>query len=278
MSRESRRNTANENRAVREAKENNEERFEIINKSLVPFEHLVEQQITRSSVICEMANAIFTDIFKDFEGSTFEVSNGGTPYLCLWFNHNVYDDKNKYVAFSRFDDDGNHSSNKTVERVKNYNRRSRMGDRYRVTKTAREGLEKFMLNHVDNLLIKKSKHGKVSVDWDVCSTDVAEPQGLINGQQAQKTLSKISYIDVASIFAFRSGDKVTTNIIDKNTGEQLISKVDYFVTILGSKINPFGIKEYAVDIKQINNDVLNSTLVDFNLKDYSPFGINRSIR
>lgn len=280
MSRDSRRNTANVNEAVKEAKENKEERFEIINESLVPFEHLAEEQITTSTTICEMANAIFTKVYADFEGTTFEVSKDGTPYLCLWFNHNVYDESKtkKKMAFSRFEDSENHSTNKTVERVKNYNRRSRMGDRYRITKCGKEGLDKFMCNIVDNLAIRNRRPGsKRNINWELCCIDVAEPQGILNGQQAQKEFSKVSYIDISAIYAFRSGNKIATNIIDRNTGEQLVSKVEYFPTIIGARVNSFGQKEFTLNVKQINSDELHVVLTDFNVKNYSPLGINKSV-
>ena len=90
----------------------------------------------------------------------------------------------------------------------------------------------------------------------------------------------IEAMQTALSTAFRKNEKADYTsrvLIDRNTGEQLVSKVEYFPTIIGARVNSFGQKEFTLNVKQINSDELHVVLTDFNVKNYSPLGINKSV-
>lgn len=276
MSRESRRNNYNSvNTEVKEARENKEDLFDISNEEFADFPTVGKVDYRRSLELCSSVSKIFKEVYDDFYGTTFEISPDGEAYLCLWFNHIVNDDnEDRVVAFSQFDDAGNSTGNETVDRVRRYSRRLRQGNQYRITKFGKDGLDKFIKDRVAEGAMAtnlRDRNGKVI--WSKCAADVAEPQQYYNAQQAQKVFTKVSYIDLSKIYKLIYGDTIVTGI-DKVTGEDLVSRVDYKIEVKNPISSPNGYaKDFLLRIDQICQDELDRVLKDVGVGSYSPFGI-----
>ena len=114
--------------------------------------------------------------------------------------------------------------------------------------------------------------------WDRCYTDVAETQNnqYYNIQQAQKILTKLSFIDPAKIYKFIYGDTVVTGV-DATTDKDIVSKVAYKVSVHQQLTTPNGyygtVKDFLLKVDQINQDELDRTLKDAGFGSYTPFGI-----
>ena len=268
MSRESRRNNY-VNTEVKEARENKEDKFEISNESPADFPCVGKIDYRRSMQLCSDVIKVFREVYDDFYGATFEISQSGEPYICLWFSHTVSNDGDKIVAFSQYEDADNSSSNEVLNRVRNLNRRSRSGNKYKITKFGKEGLDEFIKDRVlEGNMVTNLRNTKGKVIWDRCAIDIAEPQQYYNAQQMQKVYTKVSYIDLAKIYKFIYGDTVITGV-DSATGKDIISKVDYKIEVT----NSVGTKDFLLKIEQINQDELDRILKDLGVGSYSPFGI-----
>ena len=269
---ESRRNTSI-NVEVKEARENKGDVFRIINEEPADFACVGKVDYKRSLQLCADVTKVFRDVYDDFHGTTFEISQSGEIYICLWFNHNVTNDGDKIVAFSQYDDNDSSSKNEVVNRVRNLNRRARSGNRYKITKFGKEGLDEFIKDRiVEGNMATNLRNNKGKVLWDRCAIDVAEPQQHYNAQQAQKVYTKVSYIDPAKIYKLIYGDSVVTGV-DSN-GRDILSKVDYLIEVKNSIGAPNGYtKDFLLKIEQINRDELDRILKDLGVGSYSPFGI-----
>ena len=275
MSKESRRNNNTYvNKEVKEARENKQDLFSITNESPADFRCVGKVDYTRSLQLCKDVSDVFKGIYEDFYGTTFETTQSGESYICLWFSHTVSNDDDKVVAFSQYDDYDNSSNNEMLNRVRNLNRRARSGNKYKITKFGREGLNKFIKDRVmEGNMVTNLKNNKGNVIWDRCAIDIAEPQQYYNNNQAQKVFTKVSYVDIAEIYRFIYGNEVVLGV-DTLTGKDIVSKVDYKIDIINSISTPNGYnKDFLLKIEQINQDELDRILKDIGVGNYSPFGI-----
>ena len=275
MSKESRRNNNNYvNKEVKEARENKEDVFSIDNESLADFRCVGKIDYKRSLQLCADVTEIFKGVYEDFYGTTFETTQSGEAYICLWFSHTVGNDDDKVVAFSQYDDYDSSSNNEMLNRVRNLNRRARSGNKYKITKFGREGLNKFIKDRVmDGNMVTNLKNNKGNVIWDRCAIDIAEPQQYYNNNQAQKVFTKVSYVDIAEIYRFIYGNEIVHGV-DSFSGKDIVSRVDYKIEIINSLSTPNGYnKDFLLKIEQINQDELDRILKDLGVGSYSPFGI-----
>lgn len=273
MSRESKRNNS-VNTEVKEARVNKEDKFRIINEEPAEFPCVGKVDYKRSLQFCSDVTKIFKEVYDDFYGTTFEISQSGESYICLWFDHNISNDSDKIVAFSQYDNGDTSASNEVLNRVRSLNRRARSGNQYKITKFGREGLDEFIKDRIiDGSMVTNLRNNKGKVIWERCAMDVAEPQQHYNAQQAQKVFSKVSYIDPAKMYKLIYGESVISGV-DITTGKDIVSKVEYKIEVVSSVGAPNGYnKDFLLKIEQINQDELNRILHDIGVGSYSPFGI-----
>lgn len=201
-----------------------------------PFEATAETKYITSNEFCKLVSELFKGVFADYEGCTFDVSNGGEPTISLIFNHGKYDE-NAIVACSR--PDAKDTDGSTVIRsIRRRDVQLRDGDRYYLTEDGKDALKE--------LLTPRAYNGS-KVNWGSIVQDIVDRTAstyyMPSNQIPQYT--RVSFIDIKRLCSLIYGRKM-------ENGDQM----DYQVTIASplSQMNysmngmPVGASNYVLSI------------------------------
>jgi len=148
-----------------------------------------------SDELCRTTNEIFREIFADYEGCQFEVTQG-EPTMNLFFNHAKYDE-GAHTAVSM----GNvaNTGNDTLNRIRLRDQSMKNGDRYYITDDGKDILTKLLTNRFYN-------NGKPNWAQLVAETVDRNPYNLYMPQQLPQ-FTKIRQIDLGRLVGYIYGRK-----------------------------------------------------------------------
>lgn len=218
------------------ASEQNQSRkkFKIEIQDHETFPGIARTAYVASNEFCKMVSELFKNVFADFEGCIFEVTQAGDPYISLLFNHGQYPE-DAVVACTR--NGGNASGSNVLDRVRTRDRQLIEGDRYHLTDDAKDALTPL-------LTARMFKNG--NPEWKQITSEWQDRTAInFYNVGAIPQYTKVSFIDLNRLCAMIYGLK------DENG-----DNVEYSVTIAA----PLSVMGYQNGAMQSNmNFMLNIT-------------------
>lgn len=161
-----------------------------------------EVRILTSNKLCRLVNEYFKAAFADFEGSTFEMSQGA-PTISLVFNHLKYsEDQITCCAMASTKS----VSNSVIERSRTYDRLAKEGDRYHITEEGKDIIKK--------LLAPRYYNGG-DIKWGNIVCEYVEKQMYgYGGVQFTKIVGIDPRLICAIIFGAKDGDSTLDYAVD----------------------------------------------------------------
>lgn len=155
----------------------------------VAFEAEFEGRHMTSIDFCKLANELFHAAFADFDGSTFDFTNGA-PMLSLYFNHPKMEDGSHYACERA---SGKTVGNSVIDKTRNRDLQLREGDRYHITDDGKDVIAPMLLPRFFN-------QGKTN--WSTIVSDIVNRTATSYYQpQNVQHLTKIIGIDPRAITA-----------------------------------------------------------------------------
>lgn len=223
-------------------KETKREKFVISNDEPLKFMADGAMKFTTSLEFCKLTNEIFSAVFTDYRGCTFEMSGAG-PTMSLYFNHVKTTDDGTYACERA---GSKEVGNSIIDKTRARDRQLREGDRYMLTEDGKDVISSLLIPRLYN-------QGKI--DFRKIVTDIFENNGTTYNPSTVQ-ITKVVGIDPRRICALIWGDKDPEN--DK-------AKYDYGIDVKSDINRQFGwggaynAPNYALVITQANTAVLEST-------------------
>ena len=131
-----------------------------------------------STDICKMASALFRSAFADFEGATFEVPNGGRPFIALYFNQREEGPEDTLPLATSKLQNANKTGSSLLDQKRAMDSYRKNGDRFYLTEKGKDAIEEFLLPEFIN-------RQKNKPDWSRIVTPVATQGGNFFGGVAR---------------------------------------------------------------------------------------------
>ena len=238
-------------RSNEENKKEKREKFVIEIDHPHPFNGNAATKLVTSDRLTKMIAQVFRDVFEDFEGCIFEVTNSARPTISLIFNHGQYD-KDAIVACTRASSSA--TGNKVVDSIRYRDSYNRNGDRYILTDDGKDAI----MN-----LLAPEHYRNGNPNWKILVSEYVE-RTMMN--QYNQFGTAVQYTKVSGLS------------LDRLCGLLYGSKEDgdryEYQTFVGAPLNvgyannmPYS-SRYAIWITRVSSKEMNKTFEELGVTNY----------